>query len=291
MAETLRFAVPNGSLWGRLQMHLNHAGYPLRDPDRTGFCGEFNGIEFHQVDRRMLPLFLRQGSFHAGLTGQDLWINSGVGSLRSITSLCFSRTTDQPSRWVAAHRKGFDPAQAETVTIACELEGLASLLLQKIPLGRPHTLLRIDGSEELLVREGVADMVIVVTETGSSIKANSLEILPGCEQLLFSTPEIRAQESLSTTQEEHLQQLSLVLQAFVGSGVFVMVVFDIPTAIDLSTLALPCSVSPTVSPLADPAWKACQICVSRQQLGATLLRLKRVGAQGIVIHDVNGYIA
>ena len=107
MSDKLRFAVPNGSLWDRLCMHLATAGYPLRSPDRTGLCGEADGIQFHQLDRRMIPSFMETGMFDAGLTGLDLWENSGAqDGLRVIDQFAFSRTTDQPSRWVLATRKG-----------------------------------------------------------------------------------------------------------------------------------------------------------------------------------------
>ncbi len=291
MSDKLRFAVPNGSLWARLRMHLEHAGYPLRDPDRTGFCGEFGGIEFVQVDRRMLPFFLKSGAFDAGLTGADLWINSKVEDMRSISTLCFSRSTDQPSRWVMAKRQGFELESKERLVVACELDGLAQQLLPSVDLPRPVDLFRIDGSEEMVVKHGVADLVMVVTETGSSIKANALQILPGCDQLMQSMPEIRAQNGLPTVQEERLQELSLVLQAFVGAGVYTMVSFDILVAVNLARLELPASVAPTITGLTDPDWRACQICVPRRGLPAILLKLKRAGAQGVVIHDVNGYIA
>ena len=69
-------------------------------------------------------------------------------------------------------------------------------------------MIRIDGSEEMCVKYGIADAVLVVTETGRSIRENGLEILPGCDSLLVSKPEIRALPHLPAAKEESLQALS-----------------------------------------------------------------------------------
>jgi len=286
----MRFAVPNGSLWDRLCMHLATAGYPLRPPDRTGLCGEADGIQFHQLDRRMIPSFMETGMFDAGLTGLDLWENSGVhDGLRVIDRFSFSRTTDQPSRWVLATRKGA-ALDRRPVRVACELPRLAEILLAKTDLPQDRRVIRIDGSEEMCVKYGIADAVLVVTETGRSIRENGLEILPGCDSLLVSKPEIRALPHLPAAKEESLQALSLALQAVVSAQAFITVAFDIPASVDLSALSLSASVAPTVSPLTDPLWKACEICIPRSLFGPTLVRLKAAGARGIVMNDTQGYL-
>lgn len=271
-------------------MHLATAGYPLRPPDRTGLCGEADGIQFHQLDRRMIPSFMETGQFHAGLTGLDLWENSGIhDGLRVIDRFAFSRTTDQPSRWVLATRKGA-AIDRLPVRVACELPRLAELLLAKTSLPSHRQVIRIDGSEEMCVKYGIADAVLVVTETGQSIRENGLEILPGCDSLLVSKPEIRALQNLSREQEDSLQALSFALQAVVSAQAYITVSFDIPASVDLLALNLLASVAPTVSPLTDPLWKACEICIPRSVFGPTLVRLKRAGARGIVMNDTQGYL-
>jgi ATP phosphoribosyltransferase len=290
VSEKLRFAVPNGSLWDRLCLHLATAGYPLRPPDRSGLCGEADGIQFNQLDRRMIPSFMQTGMFDAGLTGLDLWENSGVhDELRVIDQFSFSRSTDQPSRWVMATRKG-DGLDKRPIRVACELPRLAEILLAMTDLPRDHQVIRIDGSEEMCVKYGIADAVLVVTETGRSIRENGLEIIKGCESLLVSKPQIRALPHLPPAKEESLQALSLALQAVVSAQAFITVAFDIPAAVDLQALRLPASVAPTVSPLTDPLWTACEICIPRSLFGPTLVRLKAAGARGIVMNDTQGYL-
>ena len=290
MKTKLRFAVPNGSLSERLQMYCATAGYPLQAPDRTGFCGEAGGVLFYQLDRRMIPHFLKSGDFDAGITGFDLWLNSGVRGLREIASLTFSRKTDQPTRWVLVKRTDWKSSNGGIVRIACELPRLARRLLRDVELPQKWKLIEIEGSEELCAKHHVSDLVLTVTETGKSLVANGLEILPGCDRLLVSTPRILARNKLSTERERRLQELTLALQSVVGAHEYVMVMCDMPDGVDVSSLDLHPSVAPTVSPLTKAGWHALTVCIPRTEFGCVAFRLKAVGAKGIVMCDVQAHI-
>jgi len=289
--STLRMVIPNGSLSEPLGRYLGVAGYPVGKPDRTGFCGEANGIAFFQLDRRMVPSFVASGVFDAGITGYDLWIASGAKGLKSVAELCFSRATNQPTRWVLARRKGKRIPRGSTVRVACELPVLGRALLKRTCLPWRCRFVRVDGSEEQSVSCGLADLVLVVTETGKSLEANGLTIVPGCEKLLTSTPRVLVRRDLRTPQEDALTGLSLALQAVVGAQAYVMVAFDLPAAVDISALSLPSSVAPTVCSLLPPStWKACDICIPRTEFGPLLPRLKSAGARAIVLREVQGYL-
>ena len=201
MSEKLRFAVPNGSLWDRLCMHLATAGYPLRSPDRTGLCGEADGIQFHQLDRRMIPSFMETGQFHAGLTGLDLWENSGVhDGLRVIDQLRVLADHRPAVAMGAGHEERDATSTVGLSGWPASCPGWPSSSWPGPSLPSHREVVRIDGSEEMCVKYGIADAVLVVTETGRSIRENGLEILPGCDSLLVSKPEIRALPDLSREQ-------------------------------------------------------------------------------------------
>ncbi|MDD4319759.1 MAG: phosphoribosyl-AMP cyclohydrolase [Candidatus Peribacteraceae bacterium] len=290
-SEKLRFVLPNGSLWERLVMFLSLAGFSISKPDRTGFCGTVNGVEFFQFDRRMVPQFVATSCrCDAGITGKDLLLASGVEELREIAPLCFSRASDQPTRWVLAKRKERVLQQGDEVVIGCELPELARKILDPVPLPFTYRIVKIEGSEEPCVLWNIVDMVLVVTETGGSLRACGLEIVQGCDCLLESTPVILARRYLPPEKEETLQRLSLALQAVIGTQQYVMVAFDIPSDVDLERLPLPASVAPTVSPSTDKNWNVCEICLPRPQFGAILLLLKKVGAKGIVMRNIEGYL-
>ena len=71
MKSFLKFILPNGSLGPAFRKYLEPE-YVIPQPDRTGFCGTVNGIDFYQLDRRTIPRFLETEYFDAGITGSDL---------------------------------------------------------------------------------------------------------------------------------------------------------------------------------------------------------------------------
>lgn len=294
MSEMLKILLANGSLSERLLESLALAGYSIQKPDRTGFCAVANGVGFYQFDRRMIPAFLcgMEPPFDAGITGRDLWLASGYGTdLRVVTSLCFSRRSSRPTCWVLAGKKGRQYRAWEEIRIGCELPFLAEKLLAKAPLPfQKYEIEKIEGSEEACVRYGVTDLVLTVTETGESLAANGLEILPGCEKLLESTPVILAQKSLVPEKEELLQALRFSLEAVCGAKEYVTVSFDIPCTVDVPALRLPSAVAPSLQRLTDAAWNACEICCKRSELGGVLLTLRASGAKAIIVRELQGYL-
>lgn len=87
---SLKFVIPSGSLSAKLRGYLEIAGYPVREPDRTGFCGKVGDVAFFQLDRRMVPHFINTGKFDAGITGYDLFLASRAKELREVAELNFS---------------------------------------------------------------------------------------------------------------------------------------------------------------------------------------------------------
>jgi phosphoribosyl-AMP cyclohydrolase len=285
--ENLKFLLPNGSLSERLQMYLRRAGFTIAAPDRRGYCGTSGGIEFYQLDRRMVPRFIASGTFDAGITGQDLYLESDT-VLQEIAELPFARASDGPSRWVLARKAGWID-DGSPVRIACELPRFAALALAQAKLPFRYEILRIDGSEEACVTRGLADMVLVVTESGRSLEANKLDIVPGCDCLFRSVPAIYAR-AIELSKRTLLAGLQWALLSVIGDERRAMVTFNIRTGIDLATLALPADKAPSVFPLADPAWQAVAVCIRADEYAGVLAKIKIAGAQGIVYQEIQGHL-
>ena len=290
MTRNLKVLVADGSLWEMILLYLVLAGYALSKPDRKGYCGTVNGVEFHRCNRRTIPHFLAKEDADAGVTGYDLLYASDARGLREVCRLCFSRNSNGPTRWVLARRKGFDP-DGRKVRIGCELPRLAKKLLKERTLPFDFTIEKIDGSEEAYAAKRLVDMVLVVTETGESLRAFDLEIVPGFDCLLESTPVLLAQTLLDAGKEATLQALNMALQAVVGASAHVMVTFNVPAHVGIALLRLPAGVAPTVAPLSDPRWQACTVCIRRTELGDVLCKLRQAGAKSIVMQEIQGFIA
>jgi ATP phosphoribosyltransferase len=175
------------------------------------------------------------------------------------------------------------------VTVACELPDFARTLLRDVPFPDGYDVLPISGSEEQTVKHGLADAVLVVTETGSSVRANELEIVPGCESLFISMPQIIALRELDADDEQTLRALMAALRGVVGAQEFILLKADVPSLITVGELELPASVAPSVLPTSDPAWYAVEVCIPRARYGDVAVRLEDAGAKGIVMVPIAGH--
>ncbi len=284
--ERLRFLLPTGSLSTKVRTYLSTVGFRLKERDRTGFCGSVGSIDFFERDRRMIPVLLGE-QFDAGITGKDLVVASGVQNLRTIAELPFSRGSDKPTRWVLAAAS--DVRAMERVRVGCELPGLAAMLLPQIAGFPAFEIVQIEGSEEMAIKDGLCDAVLVVTESGNSLDANGLTIVEGADNLLLSYPQIVAVASLSPAKEKLLWQVSAALQSAVGAESEVLVTFDVLEE-KLKDLILPAAVSPTVSRLLDPQWVAVQISVSRTSIGSVLATVQAAGGTAIAVVELIGWL-
>lgn len=295
MKRPLKFVGPNGSLKKRWQMYLRTVGYDLPDePDSRGCYGVSNGIEFWERDRRMVPFHIVR-MFDAGLTGKDLVVNSKMEEeLRLVSTLNFSRNTDQPTCWVFATKEGVDVhslAKEGKLRIGCELPRFAAKLIPNrcsLWVDR-YQIVQLEGDEEQAIDDGLCDLILCVTETGKSLDRAGLSILDGCETLFVSTPVIAAKPHLEDGKEELLYSLSLSLQAAIGASSRVMVKFDIHEK-SLDNLNLPAAVAPTVNEVRRHGWVAVEICVNRSDVPVILPLIEKVGGAAIVMQNVEAYL-
>ena len=284
----LKFILPTGSLADAVRSYLTQAGYCVPQPDRRGFCGMSNGVEFHQLDRRTVPAFLATGKYHAGITGRDLWVASEVQGLREVCALSFSRGSEKPTRWVLAQNVDVSFASDYVRRIGCELPTFARKILGDREFR--YEIVQISGSEEQCVRDGLVDMVVVMTESGSSLKANGLEIVQRCESLFESTPVILANPDLPEEESALLSAVSASLRAVVGAKKRVMIACNLPSSVGVTQLQLPAEISPTICPLADASWVSCTVCVPIEKQGEVIVQLEKQEARGIVIQNVQGFV-
>ncbi|PIR52655.1 phosphoribosyl-AMP cyclohydrolase [Candidatus Peregrinibacteria bacterium CG10_big_fil_rev_8_21_14_0_10_49_10] len=284
--ELLQFLLPSGSMSARVRSALVQSGYEVHEPDRTGFCGSSGGVDFFQRDRRMIPLLIGS-AFQAGVTGKDLFLASGVQGLRAVAELPCSRASSGPTRWVLAASS--DIRVLQQVRVGCELPLLAEHLLAGVADLPPYDVVRIEGYEESSIADGLCDAVLVVTETGSSLVANGLSIVEGCNNLLESYPQVLAMTDLSPAMEKRLREVTAALLAAVHSSDRVMVVCNLPKD-SLEQVQLPAALAPTVSPLSQDGWVALQVCIERNRIGEVLASLQSAGAKAIAIQQLIGYL-
>lgn len=272
----LRIAVPNkGSLSEPATTMLKEAGYRTR---RTGrelvLVDEANDVELFFLRPRDIAVYVGQGTVHAGITGRDLLLDSGVDAVEHLP-LGFARST---FRFAAPAGTMSTLADVEGRRVATSYDVLVRCYLES--QGVQAQTVHLDGAVESSVQLGIADLIADVVETGTTLRAAGLETfgepILASEAVLITTEQYRDEPALATL----VRRLEGVMRA----RSYVLVDYDIPmNDLDLATAITPGLESPTVSPLQNPDWVAVRAMVPRKDVNRVMDGLYEVGARAILV--------
>lgn len=275
----LRIAVPNkGSLSEPATEMLKEAGYRTR---RTGrelvLMDEANDVELFFLRPRDIAVYVGQGTVHAGITGRDLLLDSGVTAVEHLT-LGFARSTFRFAAPTGTMSSLADVA-GKRVATSYDLLVRSYLADQGIEAVTVH----LDGAVESSVRLGVSDLIADVVETGTTLRAAGLET--------FGEPLLTSEAVLITTEAFRdapgLDILVRRLEGVLRARSYVLVDYDIPmNRLHLATELTPGIESPTVSPLQNPDWVAVRAMVPRKDMNRIMDELYAVGARAILVSSL-----
>lgn len=274
----LRIAVPNkGSLSETAAEMLREAGYAeRRDPRALSVRDERNDVEFFFLRPRDIATYVGSGALDVGITGRDLLLDSG-SSAREVASLDFGAST---FRFAGPPGAFAGLADLHGARVATSYPGLVRDFLAGH--GVTAELVRLDGAVESAVRLGVADAVADVVSTGSTLRAQGLEIfgpviLDSVAVLVSANPSLPGIETLH-------RRLTGVLVA----RQYVLIDYDVARDdLEAATRITPGIESPTVSPLHDPAWVAVRAMVPRADANQVMDALYAVGARAILVSAIH----
>ena len=274
----LRIAVPNkGSLSETAADMLSEAGYAgRRDPRALNLSDPRNDVEFFFLRPRDIATYVGSGALDVGITGRDLLLDSGSSAVE-IASLDFGAST---FRFAGASGRFSGLGDLEGVRVATSYPGLVGDFLSRH--GVNATLVSLDGAVESAVKLGVADAVADVVSTGSTLRAQGLEIF-GPVILESSAVLISAHADLPgiTTLQRRLQGVLVARQ-------YVLMDYDLPIAlIEPASAITPGLESPTVSPLRDREWVAVRVMVPREDTNQVMDRLYELGARAILVSPIH----
>ena len=274
----LKIAVPNkGSLSETAAEMLAEAGYSgRRDPRALTVADPRNGVEFFYLRPRDIATYVGSGALDVGITGRDLLLDSGSPA-SEITSLDFGEST---FRFAGAPGRFTALSDLAGVRVATSYPGLVGAFLAANDV--TATLVTLDGAVESAVQLGVADAVADVVSTGSTLRAQGLEIF-GPVILESSAVLISSRSDVPgiTTLQRRLQGVLVARQ-------FVLVDYDVPLSLlDAATKVTPGLESPTVSPLHDPQWVAVRAMVRRTETNHVMDALYELGARAILVSSIH----
>lgn len=287
MSQKLRIGIPKGSLQDATIALFERAGWRIFANGRSYFPGiDDPDIECMLVRAQEMARYVNHGALDAGLTGRDWVVESGL-SVETIASLTYSKQSRQKVRWVLAVPEDSPYRRAEDLAnkiIATELvEATKKYFAEKnVPVQVDFSWGATEVKPPVL-----ADAIVEVTETGSSLRANRLRIL---ETVLESETQLIANTSAwrDEWKKQKIQNIALMLQGAIAAQGQVGLMMNVPAADLAAVLAvLPALNSPTVSTLSDSAWVAVNTILDERTVRDVIPRLKAAQATGIVEYPLN----
>ncbi len=286
----LKLGIPAGSLQEATAALFKKAGYNITFSSRS-YYPQIDDLEIEclLIRAQEMARYVEEGILDAGITGHD-WIVETQAKVVEICELIFSKTSRRPVRWVLCVPNN-SPVKSvkdlEGKRIATEAVGLT-----KAFLARHGVNARVEfswGATEVKPPR-LADAIVEVTETGSSLKANDLRIL---EEVLQSTTRLVANQNAYKDAwiKTKLDNIALMLRSCLAAEGKVGIMMNVQRK-DLPAVLskLPALQTPTVSSLSDPDWVALNTIVDESLVRTMMPELRAAGGRGIVEYAINKII-
>ncbi|MCB1873150.1 MAG: ATP phosphoribosyltransferase, partial [Gammaproteobacteria bacterium] len=282
----LKLGIPKGSLENSTISLFKQAGWIIA-PHSRNYFPSVNDPEIRCAlvrSQEMAP-YVANGTLDLGLTGHD-WILETEAEVVEICELVYSKSSDQPCRWVLVVPKDSPIQSLEDLQgkrIATELTGFTKRYLAE--RGITASVEFSWGATEAKVVEGLVDAVVEITETGSTIKAHGLRIV--CDMLHTETRLISNSTTLADPwKREKIEQIATLLQASLKARQKVALKMNVPAkCLEEVVGILPSLHAPTVNHLFDREWMAVETVVDSNEVRNLIPRLKSAGAEGILEYE------
>jgi ATP phosphoribosyltransferase len=287
MANKLKLGIPKGSLQDATIALFERAGWRIFANGRSYFPTIDDAeIECMLVRAQEMARYVEKGALDAGLTGND-WVQENETDVEYVTSLTYSKASRQKVKWVLAVPEDSPFQKPEDLAgkvIATELVEFTKRYFASkiIPVKVEFSW----GATEVKPPT-LADAIVEVTETGSSLRANRLRII---ETLMESETQLIANRAAfkDDWKRNKIENISLMLNAAIAAQGRVGLMMNAPKdALDAIVAELPALNSPTISHLSDPEWVALNTIIDEAVVREVIPKLKAAGATGIVEYPLS----
>ncbi len=286
----LKLGLPKGSLQESTFKLFGKAGYRIQVSSRSYYPSiDDPDIDCIMVRAQEMARYVDNGIFDVGLTGKD-WILEQNADVVEVAELRYAKGGLNPVRWVVAVP---EDSKIRTVKdlrgkrIATELVGYTKRYLKS--KGVTADVEFSWGATEVKPPQ-LADAIVELTETGSSLRANKLRIV---ETMLESTTRLIANKKAwnDPWKRKKIENMAMLLQGALAAEEKVGLKMNVPKkALKEVCGILPSMHSPTISHQADPEWVSLEVMLDEKQSRSLIPRLKRRGATGIVEYPLNKVI-
>jgi ATP phosphoribosyltransferase len=287
----LKLGIPKGSLQDATIALFEKSGWKIRMHHRNYFP-EINDPELtcSMCRAQEMSRYVESGTLDCGLTGKD-WILENESDVVVVSDLIYSKVSNRQARWVlavAADAPYRRPEDLAGKKIATELVNFTKKYFESA--GVPVEVEFSWGATEAKVVEGLADAIVEVTETGTTIKAHGLRIIS--ELLLTNTQLIANKKAWEDPfKRRKIEVLDMLLQGALRAEGLVGLKMNVPeekmpAIMDL----LPSLTSPTIANLYNKDWLSVEIVVTADTVRDLIPKLHDLGAEGIIEYALNKVI-
>ncbi|SPE27988.1 ATP phosphoribosyltransferase [Acidobacteriia bacterium SbA2] len=283
----LKLGLPKGSLQDASLQLFRRAGYEITINPRSYFPAiDDDEIECMLIRAQEMARYVEDGVLDAGLTGKD-WILENQATVVEVADLIYAKQTLGKVRWVLAvpEKSPFQCVQdLEGKVVATELVGVCKRYLEGKGV---KAKVEFSWGATEVKPPVLADAIVEVTETGSSLRANGLRIL---ETVLESNTKFIANRTAwdEPWKRAKIEMLVMLLQGAIdASGKVGLMLNVLRQDLENVLAVLPALKRPTISQLSDPEWVAVNTVIEEKTVREIIPRLKAARAQGIVEYPLN----
>jgi len=290
MKNILRLGLPKGSLQESTLKLFKKAGYNI-SVDSRSYYPVFDDMEIEAllIRAQEMARYVDDGVLDAGLTGKD-WILEQGADVHEVAELNYAKGGLRPVKWVIAVPNDSKIKSIRDLNgkrIATELVGFTKKYLKSKKIKA-----EVDfswGATEVKPPH-LADAIVELTETGSSLRANNLRII---ETILVSSTRFVANKKAwkDKWKKQKMENIVLLLKGALAAEEKVGLKMNVPEKSMKRVMTLLSAMhSPTISQLSDKDWYALEVVIDERVVRDIIPKLKSVGASGIIEYPLNKVI-
>ena len=287
----LKLGIPKGSLEKATLRLFEKSGWKISIADRNYFP-QINdpSIRCSILRAQEMPVQVENGTIDAGLTGLD-WKEENESDVVTVTDLIYSKVSQSPACWVLAVAADSGIKELSDLTgkkIATELVNFTRKYFAQKGIE-----VKVEfswGTTEAKVAAGLADAIVEVTETGSTIEAHGLKII---HELMQTNTILIANKNAwgDSWKRSKIEQIALLLKGALRAENMVGLKMNLPKErlVEIIPL-LPSITSPTIASLYQSDWVSVEIMVHNERVRELIPQLIEKGAEGIIEYPLNKVI-
>lgn len=289
--KKLKLGIPKGSLEQATIELFAKSGWRVSLNSRSYFPEiDDEDLECHICRAQEMSRYVENGTLDAGLTGKD-WVLENESRVTVVEDLIYSKVSKRPTRWVLAVPVNSPVKSLEDLAgkkIATELVNFTKRYFaeRNIPVQVEFSW----GATEAKVVSGLADAIVEVTETGSTIKAHGLHII---QELMQSNTQLIANVESWTDpwKKGKIQQIALLLKGALRAYKMVGLKMNVPLEkLEAIVALLPSLNAPTIAHLYQSNWYSVETVVEEKEVRDLIPKLLMAGAEGIIEYSLNKVI-